>query len=237
MVAGDNQMHPRRHWLRPALDTCATLAMIAAAGAIIWTAMRANASPAPAPKVAIPTAPLAVRDAPTLGSPTAPVAVLEFSDFQCPFCRKFATETQGLLRKKYVDSGQVLWAFREMPLQIHARAERAAEGAECARLQGKFWEMHDTLFAAGGPLADTDIQTQGDAAGASHDAFAACLNDPPSSRIASDEAIAKSLKITGTPTFVIGRLRSDGLLQASAVLMGARPFTDFTEVIDSLLKG
>lgn len=84
---------------------------------------------------------------PTLGNKNAAVTLVEFSDFQCPFCGQFYTQTEAQLRKDYVDSGKVQFVYRQFPLtQIHPNAEGAAEASECANEQGKFWQYHDLLF-------------------------------------------------------------------------------------------
>ena len=85
---------------------------------------------------------------PTLGKKDAPIVMLEFSDFQCPFCGKFWRETLPQIKKDYVETGKVLFVYKDFPLrQIHPHAQQAAEAALCANEQGKFWEYHDTLFS------------------------------------------------------------------------------------------
>ena len=85
---------------------------------------------------------------PYKGDPEAPLVVVEFSDFQCPACAKHALQTQPAVDKQFVDTGDILWVFKNLPLQEHPQAAAAAVAAECAGEQGKFWEMHDALFAA-----------------------------------------------------------------------------------------
>lgn len=81
------------------------------------------------------------------GSPFADVVVFEFSDFQCPYCRKHSLESQPVLDASYVADGQVLWIYRHFPLDAHIYAPYAAEAAQCAGEQGRFWDMHEMLFA------------------------------------------------------------------------------------------
>jgi len=80
------------------------------------------------------------------GNPDAPMVVVEFSDFQCPSCRRHARETQPVLDEKFIDTGKVLWVFKNRPLRIHENAPAAAVAAECAGEQGKFWEMAQLLY-------------------------------------------------------------------------------------------
>ncbi len=86
-------------------------------------------------------------DDPMLGDPGAPVTIIEFSDFQCPFCQKFHSETFPQIKKTYIDTGKVRFVYRDFPLSFHPGAQPAAEAAECAHAQGKFWEMHEALFS------------------------------------------------------------------------------------------
>ena len=150
MTTPEQPPRPRPN-LRSVLDIVATLAMIAAAGAIIWTTLGRSAPTAARPgraPIPVPTEPVPLEGAPILGNPEAPVAIVEFSDFACPFCGRFSKDILPELKAKYIDTGQVLLAFRHLPLdRIHPRARPAAEAAECASRQGKFWRFHDLLFA------------------------------------------------------------------------------------------
>lgn len=82
-----------------------------------------------------------------IGKKDAPLVIIEFSDFQCYYCRNFTIDTFGLLKKNYIDTGKVLFYYKHFPLaSIHSNAEKAAEAAECGREQGKFWEYYEVLF-------------------------------------------------------------------------------------------
>lgn len=81
-----------------------------------------------------------------LGDENAPVVMIEFSDFQCPFCRSFWRDTLPLIKSEYIDTGKVRFVYRDFPLGFHQGAMPAAQAAECAREQDKFWEMHDKIF-------------------------------------------------------------------------------------------
>lgn len=86
---------------------------------------------------------------PFIGSPNAPVTIAYWSDFQCPFCDRFETETLPTIIKDYVDTGKVYFVFKNYPIFLdHPDAYHAAEAGECAAEQGKFWEMHDAMFKA-----------------------------------------------------------------------------------------
>ena len=82
-----------------------------------------------------------------LGLASAPVTIIEYSDFQCPFCRTFFDQTYVQLKKEYIDNGVARLVYRHFPLGFHPAAQKSAEAVECANEQGKFWEMHDAIFA------------------------------------------------------------------------------------------
>lgn len=95
---------------------------------------------------------------PVLGSSDAKITIIEFSDFQCPFCESFFMSTYPELKKNYIDTGKVQFAFRHYPLtSIHPNAQKAHEAAECANEQGKFWEYHDKLFQTQAVWTDLPI--------------------------------------------------------------------------------
>lgn len=88
-----------------------------------------------------------VGDLPVMGKESAKVTVIEFSDYQCPFCSRFYSQTEGQIKKEYIDKGLVKFYYRDFPLsQIHPGAQKAAEAARCAGDQNKYWEYHDLLF-------------------------------------------------------------------------------------------
>lgn len=87
-------------------------------------------------------------DLPVQGDPNAKVTIVEFSDYQCPFCGAFYTQTEGQIKKDYIDTGKVKFYYRDYPLtQIHPGAEKGAEAVRCAGDQGKYWQMHDLVFS------------------------------------------------------------------------------------------
>lgn len=88
-----------------------------------------------------------VGNLPVMGSTNAPVTLIEFSDYECPFCARFYTQTEGQIKSEYIDTGKVKFYYRDFPLpQIHPGAQKAAEAARCAGDQGKYWEYHNLVF-------------------------------------------------------------------------------------------
>ncbi|MCA9651478.1 MAG: thioredoxin domain-containing protein [Myxococcales bacterium] len=145
-------------------------------------------------------------DRPSLGPADALVTVVEFSDFQCPYCSKLAP-TIHALPGRHEDLRVV---FRQLPLPNHAHARQAAIAALAAHRQGKFWELHDTMFAAKGALEDDDILRMAEEVGIDIQQLSLDLEDPALAQMVDDDiALANELKISGTPaSFVNGRFIS-----------------------------
>ncbi len=139
---------------------------------------------------------------PSLGPEDAPITVVEFSDFQCPFCAKLAP-TIHALPERHAD---VRVVFRQLPLPNHPMARPAAAAALAAGRQGKFWEMHDALFAHGGKIDEDAIEEAAEAIGLDVEQWKRDREDPAIEQmIAEDETLARELGVRGTPaSFVNG---------------------------------
>ena len=185
---------------------------------------------------ALPSAPVDIGKEPFKGAQAARVAIIEFSDYQCPFCGKYDKETFPQLLKDYVDTGKVKYVFRDMPLDFHKNAFKAAEASHCAGEQGRFWEMHDRLFANQTNLAPEDLAKHAEALQLNAALFQQCLD---SSRFASDIkkdiAVAGDVGVTGTPSFLIGVVQPDSKVKVVKKLVGAKSYADFKTAIDSVL--
>ena len=114
--------------------------------------------------------------APVKGSGAAPLTMIEFSDYQCPFCARHAQQTLPEIDRDYIATGKVRYVFRDLPLPIHPEAPKAAEAAHCAGDQGKYWEMHDWLFANQGALGAEKLVEYGTALGLDAASYKACLD-------------------------------------------------------------
>ena len=154
------------------------------------------------------------------GPETAPISIIEFSDFQCPFCRQ-VQPALAELQTLYGD--KIRWSFKDLPLSsIHPQAQGAAEAARCAADQGKFWEFRAAMFASTNITPEL-FQTTADGLGVNSDEFKACLaSGRHREAVLADSEEAEALGITGTPAFVI-----NGVL-----LSGAQPLENFVSVID-----
>jgi protein-disulfide isomerase len=194
-------------------------------------------TPAPPPSaVEKLEATVAVGSIAPRGSPTAPVTMIEFSDYQCPYCKRYADQTVPALLKDYVQTGKVRYAFRDFPLtQIHPLAAKAAEAARCAGDQGKYWEMHDKLFANPGELQAEKLRVHARSIGLDEAAFRACLDESRhAAAVQKDLDAGAELGITGTPAIVVGLSDGDQVKNA-VVVRGAQPIGTFKAEIEKLL--
>jgi protein-disulfide isomerase len=186
--------------------------------------------------VDLPKEPIALDRVPVLGASSTGVVMVEFSDFECPFCGKFANGVLPYLKEKYVDTGRVEIAFMHFPLSMHPRARPAAEAAACAAEFGKFWPMHDLLFRDSKRLSDDDIASYFSTIGISYSENNVCSEANLSRRVEEDERLAKSLVLRATPTFFIGRRQTDGRVKVSRVLTGAVASSEMAAALDAVLS-
>ena len=182
-----------------------------------------------------PAAPLSIVDAHPKGSERATVAIVAFSDFQCPFCARFATTTLKAIEAKYVSTGKVVLAYRHTPLtSIHPMAVRAAEAAECAAQQGRFWEMHDLLYANNQRLAPKLFGTLASSLDIDSEKYRVCMDGDTRRKIKDDMALRNELSIRATPAFMVGTLES-GRVKVQRVISGAVSAEAFEEVLEEVL--
>jgi len=230
-------MTPTPKW-RPIFEVSSTLVMILIGGTLVWHSISRPRRPDPtASMVAVPRDPIPVSADRTMGAGSARIGVVTYSDFQCPYCGKAAREILPVLIKEYVDRGRVKIAFKNLPLPIHPLATGAARAAACAAQQRQFWPMHDRLFQEPARLMAADIRVAAAEIGIDPAAFESCLGAAETNAIVmADKAEADRLGISGTPTFVFGRLDADGRVQPTDVLSGAKPVGAFRDILDRLLK-
>jgi protein-disulfide isomerase len=171
-----------------------------------------------------------------LGRDDAPVTMVEFADYQCPFCRRFESETFAQLKKEYIDTGKVRFVSRDLPLEFHPNAPGAANAARCAGEQHKFWELHDAIMQdTSSDLSSDAILKYAQRINLDVPTFKTCLDEKRYvAAIQKDTADAGLLGITGTPSFVIGRTAKD---QIDGVrIVGAVPFSVFDSTIKDMLS-
>ena len=175
-------------------------------------------------------------DDPFLGPENAKVTLIEFSDFQCPFCRTFWRETFGQIKSEYIDSGKsVRFVYRDFPLtSIHPLAQKYSEAGECAEDQNRYWQMHDKIFQeqeklGKGTIASytvSDIKKWAQELDLNTLEFNQCLDSGKyESEVEQDFNDGREAGVNGTPTFFINGIP----------LVGSQPFENFKAIIDKEL--
>lgn len=168
-----------------------------------------------------------VDDDPFLGSEDAPITIVEFSDYECPYCRQWHSEVYSQIIDTYGD--QIRFIYRDFPLEsIHVNAKPAAEAANCANEQGVFWDYHDKLFSMELGLNPEAYQGYASQLGMDEEAFQECIESGRyQQEVQSDFDFAANLGVRSTPTFFINGI----------AVVGAQPFEIFQQVIEKELAG
>ncbi len=181
---------------------------------------------------------LGVKDAIFKGERTAKLTLIEFSDYQCPFCGRHSRETLPQIVRDYVETGKLRYVFRNFPLEtLHPHAFKAAEAAYCAGEQGRYWEMHDRLFANQQALGVPQLSGHAQALGLDLTSFEQCLGSAKYAvKIRKDLADGQTAGVRGTPMFYLGVTESnDGDVKIVHVIRGAQSYPTLREAIERLL--
>jgi len=200
------------------------------------------AAPQAAPTEDLSPQKVSVDDDPVLGDKNAKVTLIDFSDYECPFCKRYFDDTFAQIKKDYIDTGKIKYVYRDLPLSFHANAHKEAQAAECAREQGGdvvYYKYHDEIFkrttSNGTGLALTELSVIAKDLGLNGSALQTCLdNDTYKAEVDKDLADATSVGATGTPTFFIGKSSPDGVITGTKIV-GAQPYSAFQAEIDKQL--
>lgn len=169
---------------------------------------------------------VSVDDDAMKGDANAPITIVEFSDYECPFCGKFYSETYSSIVENYIDTGIAKLVFRDFPLSFHPQAEGAAIAAECAGEQGEYFGMHDKLFENQEDLGEELYLAAAEELGLDVDEFTTCLVDPViAAEVAADAAEGSEYGVSGTPAFFIN----------GELISGAQPYEAFVAAMDRAL--
>ena len=222
-------------------------------GGIIKIAPRTagtQVNPPPAPSVAPQQAPqqptsskVSVDDDPVLGNKNAKVTLIEFSDYECPFCKRHFDQVYSALKKDYIDTGKVKMIFRDYPLPFHdPMATFEANAANCAREQGgdsAYFKFHDSIFTKtksnGNGLTKDEVYQFASDLGLNQANLKACADSVKyAEEIKKDVADGAAAGVSGTPTFFIGKSDESGTITGQ-IIVGAQGYSAFQAAIDPLL--
>jgi protein-disulfide isomerase len=174
-------------------------------------------------------------DDPVLGDKNAPITLIEFSDYECPFCKRHFTQTFPQIKEKYIDTGKVKYIFRDYPLPFHdPMATQQAMAAECVREQGgdkSYFAYHDSLFenttSNGQGMEKSKLYELAEDAGVNKATFTECLDSEKyKDEVAKDIADGQKAGVNGTPAFLVN----------GQLISGAQSFAAFEQVIEEELK-
>lgn len=175
---------------------------------------------------------------PSMGPANAKVTIMEVSDYHCPYCKRQTLQTFPQLNEEFIKTGKVRYIFVDYPIaQLHPQAARAHEAAACAGEQGKYWEMHNNLFASPPARDDNALMAQAQASGLNASAFKACLTSGKyASAVQASVARMEKLGIGGTPMTLLGYTPAPGQpMKIVKFVYGAKPYAEFKSTIESML--
>lgn len=186
---------------------------------------------------------VSIDDDPMLGDKNAKVTMIDFTDYECPFCKRYIDETFAQIKKEYIDTGKIKYVVRDLPLSFHQNAHKQAQAAECAREQGgddTYFKYHDEIFkrttSGGTGLALDQLSVIANDLGLDGTALQSCLDtEKYKAEVDKDLADASIYGATGTPSFFIGKSDPSGTFTGTR-LVGAQPFSAFKAIIDQQLK-
>ena len=205
------------------------LAFVAGLGAgfLFWGRDVPNAPPTGEQQANVQRFNVPVDDDPIYGPDDAPITIIEFSDYECPYCRRFHIEVFPLLLANYGE--QIRFVFRDFPLSsMHVNAISAAQAANCAGEQDKYWEYQDVMFSWAYGLGETAYLQYAQDIDLDESEFTECLESGRyEEEIMADYQFAAQLGIRSTPTFFVNGIP----------LVGAQPFDVFQDLIDKELAG
>jgi protein-disulfide isomerase len=189
------------------------------------------AAPPPDDKVHIEIKPGAY----SIGRADAPLTMVEYTDYQCPFCRQFHIATFEEIKKNYIDTGKLRYVSRDFPLDMHENAPRAAMAARCAADQGKFWELRHVMIVNASQLQSQNITTYATDLKLDADELNACVTSGKY-RAEVDQSMAegRAAGVSGTPSFVLGRTEKDAV--DGVRIVGAQPYAVFDFKLKELLE-
>ena len=189
--------------------------------------------------VSTTTVSVSLQDGHEEGNKNAKVAIVEFSDYECPYCQSFFQNSLPSIESAYIKTNKVLHIFKDYPLSsIHPYALVGAEAAWCAGEQGKYWQMHDTIYSTNQSQNDqTKLESDAASLGLNTSQFNACVqNNKYSNQIQTDVNDGNKIGVQGTPTVLIGTYNARNNTVTGNLVYGAYPYATFQTLLDQYLK-
>lgn len=230
----ENQQQPQFDKTKLFLPVSILFAALLISGAIFYTKGYNTANIGSGAPKSGETIKVSTDDDAFMGAKNAKVVLVEFSDFQCPFCRRFWKETLPSIKKDFIDTGKIKFVYRDFPLNFHPAALPSAQGSECAREQGKYWQFHDKIFQEQDSKGEgtitftiTDLKQWAAKIGLNAGEFNSCLDSGKyTDEVQKDYNDGVKYGVSGTPTvFVNGKS-----------IVGAQPYEVFKAAIEEALK-
>ena len=180
---------------------------------------------------------ISTRDLPFMGSEEAKVTLIEFSDYQCFFCRRHDRQVAPRIVKEYVESGRVKYIFADFPLASHPGASKAAQAAHCAGDQGNYWGMNDLLFRHPESLTKGRLRAFGSSLDLDNQVLLDCVDSGKhAQRVQDGLSEGKRVGVRGTPSFFFGLTDpAQPSIRVRKTLTGAHPYPAFKKLIEDLL--
>lgn len=181
------------------------------------------------------TATVGIQGDPVMGSSSAPVTIVEFSDFECPYCKRFHDETLPKLKQHYINKGLVRLIHKDLPLPFHQHARLAATAARCAIEDGKYWQAYEALFDQQNCLDCKGPIAVAATTGINQDRLTSCIEEKRKEQdLNINNSEAELNDIRATPTFIIGPTSTR--LHSGRIIEGAIPWERFQPIIEEALS-
>jgi protein-disulfide isomerase len=228
---------PIRTRVKGTLEILSYVAVIAASGIVVWRLGFAP-STAPAPRERVEDVTGLRIDVNRLSNVAGDgsVAIVEFSDFECPFCSQYARDLLPSVKRDLIESGVIRYIPFHFPItEVHPNAAAAASAAECAGQQGRFWQMHERLFADPKALSRSRFLHYAKELNLDVTNFENCLTDKAvEASVQADLSLGKQLRVVGTPTFFLGAVKADGSIDLRRRIYGTPTLELLTEEVEKV---
>jgi protein-disulfide isomerase len=179
---------------------------------------------------------IALENRAMLGDREAPLTLIEFTDYECPFCKKFSINSLDVIKKKYIKTGKLKLYVKELPLEFHKNARKLAELALCSGKQNKYWQVRKAIFSKQGEITASNFENYITDLGIEINSVRKCLDEGfYDAQIEKDITDASDIGISATPWFLLGKYDKNGNFDGIQI-KGAQPTGNFVKEIEAMLQ-